>query len=232
MGLFEDVLGFCVLLCVHFSEYGIVRQRSCSNLCFQTRIRSMAGHDLKLTHLAPSSSPITPSPSRPLLHSPLHLVFAPLLPCLSSLSTPCCPFFKPTTQSFLRLCLPSFPHCVPFAPWGGTSTATSIQEQASTVETHLNKTAPICFSHQEWERGSHWLHCIHTRISTNTQTYTQFCTQVISLFCCHTKSYKQPCIDFREYPFIFLPAIIYDTSTSLPTCKAAAAISVTVCAAF
>lgn len=85
------------------SYHGSIRQRGYSNLplSLQTRLRSMAGHDLRLRHLAPSSSPTTPSPSPPLLHSRLPLLFVPLLPCLGRLSTLCCPLFKLTTQSFL-----------------------------------------------------------------------------------------------------------------------------------
>lgn len=82
------------------------REATQISLCFQTRLRSMAGHDLRLRHLAPSSSPTTPSPSLLLLHSPLLLLFVPLLPCLGRLSTLCCPLFKLTTQSFLCSAFP------------------------------------------------------------------------------------------------------------------------------
>lgn len=61
----------------------------------------MVGHDLRQTHLAPTSSPTTLSPSLPLLRLPLPLLFVPPLPCLVRLSTLCCPLFKLTTQSFL-----------------------------------------------------------------------------------------------------------------------------------
>lgn len=108
----------CSSMCIFFWVWHRQAEKLLKSL-FSDHSRSMEGHDLRLTHLAPSSSPTTSSLSRSLLHSPPHLVFAPLLPCLGSLSTPRCPFFKLTTQSFLRLCLPALLLCVPFCSMRG-----------------------------------------------------------------------------------------------------------------
>lgn len=148
----------CLLVYFFWTEQGRDCFLSLSN-GFQIRFSSMAGHDIKADVMAcPPST--TPSPSLPLLHSPPTLLFVPLFLSLATLSSLCCPLFhhSPLSPSSAL----SFPPRVPFAPWGGTSTAASIQEQASTVETRLNNTDPVRFPHWAgwwWgERGFMSLH--------------------------------------------------------------------------
>lgn len=101
------------------------------------------------------------------VHSPLSVAL--------SLNSPLSPS---SALSFL------FPFFCSFAPWGGTSTAASIQEQASTVETQLHGTAPGSLSTPSRGGGKLGYKSLHPH--THIYTTHAVCTQAYFFFFTHT----------------------------------------------